>query len=125
MGRINKQSEYLEQVAIFQWRDMNLKKYPELELLHSNLNGVKLTIGQAVKAKRAGALKSLPDLFLPVRKGGYGGYSGLYIELKASGGKPTKQQIEMLEKLELQGFRTMWCEGAKEAIYNIVTYMQL
>jgi len=47
-------SEYQEQCAIFDFVQIMITtgQYPELRLLNGSLNGVKLSIGQAVKAKK-------------------------------------------------------------------------
>lgn len=58
-------------------------KYPELWLLNGSLNGVRLSIGQAVKAKRCGEKRGFPDIFLPVARKGF---HGLAIELKKKKG---------------------------------------
>ena len=76
--RMLQRSEYLDQCAVFQWAQLNLRRFPELELLQGSLNGVRLNIGQAVKAKSAGLNAGWPDLFLPVARHGY---HGLFIEL--------------------------------------------
>lgn len=43
-------------------------KYPNLDMLHCSLNGVKLSGTQAKIAKGQGMLSGVPDLFLPVPK---------------------------------------------------------
>jgi hypothetical protein len=113
--------EYEEQVIIFEWASMMSIQRPELKLLHASLNGVRLTIGQATKAKRAGMKKGYPDIFLPVKRGIY---SGLYIELKKVGGKkPGPEQEKWLEALSEQGFDTYCCKGSKAAIATIESYL--
>lgn len=47
-------SEHDEQTAVFQWAMIKSNRYPELELLQGSLNGVRLPVGLAVKAKKAG-----------------------------------------------------------------------
>ena len=44
--------EYLHQVALFQWASLQSCTIPELRLLNASLNGLRLPIGLAVKAKR-------------------------------------------------------------------------
>ena len=46
-------SEHDQQCSIFRWADLMLWKFPELKWLRGSMNGVRLTIGQAVKAKKA------------------------------------------------------------------------
>lgn len=49
-----KLSEHQEQCIIFEWAKIMSSQYPELKLLNASLNGVRLSIGQATKAKRSG-----------------------------------------------------------------------
>jgi len=114
-------SEHDEQVAIFQWAGFNLHRFPELELLQGSLNGVRLTIGQATKAKRAGLKSGFPDISLPVARGIY---HGLFIELKKRGKTyPTKKQYEIMDKLNAQGYRAIWGRGSDFAIAQIELYL--
>jgi len=109
------------QRSIFLWANIEAKHYPELELLNASLNGVRLTIGQAKKAKNSGMRKGYPDLFLPVARGGY---HGLYVELKRKkGGKVSDAQMWWLERLELQGYFSAVCRGYDEAVETIINYL--
>jgi hypothetical protein len=125
-------SEYEEQVAVFEWAAMAAKTtYPELEMLIGSLNGVRISIGAAVKAKRAGLKDGYPDLSLDCRRStGLGPprefYGGLRIELKRIGnGKITPRQVWWLDRLREQGFRAVVCWGADEAINEIESYLEL
>jgi hypothetical protein len=121
----NKQTDPLEwehQASIFEWAAVSLRKYPKLKLLNGSLNGVRLTIGQAVKAKRAGMKKGYPDIFLPVARGGY---YGLYIELKREfSGSTTREQKEWLADLAAEGHYTTVCKGSDAAIKTIIDYLE-
>ena len=117
-------SEFDEQVVIFQWRDLHVKKYPDLELLEGSMNGVKLPIGLAVKAKKQGMLKGSPDLRLPViRNHGGEEFVGLSIELKYGKNKPTLEQLHVLGLLQKQRRLAVVCWGAAEAIQTIIDYL--
>lgn len=111
-----------EQAAIFQWRDLNLNKYPELHLLEGSMNGVKLPIGLAVKAKAAGMRKGKPDIELPVSRGRY---HGLFIELKFGRNSPTREQVEYMGRLGDEGNLCVVCYGAKAAVDSIISYLKL
>ena len=113
-------SEYNEQVVIFQWAKMSEARYPDLWLLNSSLNGVRLKIGQAVKAKRGGMKRGFPDISLPVPRGTF---HGLYIELKDLKGYVRKEQKEWLHKLRVQGYCCGVCKGSREAIDFIKEYL--
>jgi hypothetical protein len=121
--KLPKPSEYQEQAKIFKWAALNEKIWPALRLLNASLNGVRLTIGQAKKAKAAGMKKGFPDLFLPVPRGIY---HGLFIELKRVGGpKPTKYQRQWLEDLVSEGYDCYCCRGSDAAIATIKSYLKL
>ena len=113
--------ESQEQQAIFKWVKYNLSKYPELALLHSSQNGVRFTSPMAAKrAKDEGLLPGLPDIHLPVPKGGY---ASLYIELKAPKGRLQENQKEVLALLSNYGNYSVVCYGAQAAIECIKNYM--
>jgi hypothetical protein len=115
--------EWREQAAIFKWAQIHDHEFPELKLLNGSLNGVRLSIGQATKAKRTGMKKGYPDIFLPIRRGIY---PGLFIELKKKNGwipKEGDDQHWWLTQLANQGFSCHVCRGADAAIATIKTYL--
>ena len=113
--------EAFEQELIFKWRDENKIKYPELALLHSSGNGLRLTPGQAVKTKKQGLTKGVPDIMLPVPKNNH---HGLFIELKRiKGGKVSPEQEMFLKALEKQGYMSVICHGHLQAIETIKDYL--
>ena len=115
--------EFEHQHMIFQFASLMSNKYPELRLLNSSLNGVRLTPGQAVKAKKAGMKKGFPDIFLPVARSGF---HGLFIELKReSHGVATQEQKKWLSELEKQGYRACICKGHAVAEKLILEYLDV
>lgn len=116
-------SEYQEQCDLFEWAELNLKKQPCLKYMFATMNGVKLSIGQASKAKKSGNKRGVPDIILPFPSKHY---HGLFIELKRSkGGVVSKEQKEFLEYLNSVGYLAVVCRGAKEAIECIVEYLSV
>ena len=114
-------SEYEEQCSIFEWAAIKKIERPELRLLNSSLNGVRLSIGAAKKAKRAGMKAGFPDIFLPVARGEH---YGLFIELKRVGGpKPKPEQEQWLKWLSAEGYDCYCCKGAEAAIRIILGYL--
>ena len=123
-----------DQAALFRWADMKVQigEYRELALLNGSLNGVRLNIGQAVKAKKQGMKKGFPDLFLPVPRGKY---HGLFIELKIKPyrnhkgkmvyPKVSKEQKWWLEGLEYHGYHAAICYGFDAAVEEILSYLGL
>lgn len=115
-------AESWEQTCIFTFAQRNEHIYPELKYMTGSLNGVKLSIGAAKKAKAQGLKKGFPDIFLPVKRNGY---SGLFIELKRlKGSYATPEQKEFLKFLNEQGFKAVVCKGHKAAIEEIENYLK-
>ena len=115
-------TEYSEQCALMQWAELESKKFPVLSLLFASQNGLRLPIGLAVKAKKAGMRKGVPDLFLPVARGKY---HGLFVELKRIRSyKVSDEQGEWIERLWGEGYHAVVCCGWKEASECIVRYLK-
>jgi hypothetical protein len=88
----------------------------------ASLGGLRLPMGLAVKAKKLGYRKGFPDLEFPEPRGCF---HGLYIELKADEGKPRADQLRVVEKLNLRGYRAVFCYGFEEARKEIDSYLSL
>lgn len=120
---MRRQDEHHAQVALFQWAALESRRWPELEDMFATLNGLRLTIGQAVKAKAAGMTKGIADIWLPVPRGDY---HGLVIELKkAKGGKKSDEQVKRIARLVSRGYFACFCAGFDEARETIENYMLL
>lgn len=127
-------SEQEEQEAIFAWarNPLVLRGQPDLAMLISTQPGMRVSIGTAVKAKRAGMPKGFPDLFLAVPRGrgllapgGLSRYCGLFIELKRRlGGVLSAEQKEWAVRLGAQGYAVRRCDGASAAIKVIEAYLE-
>ena len=85
-------------------------------------NEAKRSKAAGARAKRMGLKVGVSDLFLAVPAGGF---SGLWIELKAPAtaghraGKPTQAQLDWLDRMAAAGYCTCLCWGwmaAKSAI---------
>lgn len=122
-------SEFDHQAELFEWarNPFTLKKYPMLELMFAINNGLKLSIGQAVKAKRAGTNKGTPDIFLPFPRFSTKtspAFYGLFIEMKKDGGRLSDEQLKKIKRLTFYGYRCRVCFSAKEAIDVIEEYLK-
>ena len=115
----NAQPEAAEQENVIKWARDNEKTYPFLWMLHSSLNGVKLSKMQAGKAKASGMLSGVPDLFLPVPRGSF---CGLYIEMKSATGRIMPSQSRYLSAVSDFGYSAVVCYSANEAIEKIKEY---
>lgn len=114
-------SEAQEQIALIQWARLQSGKYPELALLYHIPNGGSRHPAEAARLKQQGVKAGVPDLCLPVARGGY---NGLYIELKAGRNKPTPSQKEWLGWLNQQGYRAVVCWGWQAAKDEIMAYLE-
>lgn len=115
-------NEHEHQKALFKWVKFAACKMPELDLLYAIPNGGARHIRVAAKLKAEGVSRGVPDICLPVARGGF---HGLYIELKkpkcskSPAGRVTKEQAQWIEDLTKQGYLAQVCvgwEAAKQAI---------
>lgn len=127
MKKNNYPLESEEQEKVFSWVNSNKKKYPELALCHASLNGVKLSPGAAVKAKKQGMVAGVPDILLPIKEPNdmtLTPYSGLFIEMKRQKKSIiSSEQKIFMAALENQGYKCQVCYGADEAIQTIKDYL--
>lgn len=117
-----RQTEHDEQVALFNMAWANRQQYPEARLMFAIPNGGHRHKAVAAKLRAEGVKPGIPDLFLPVARGGY---HGLFIEMKAKGGRLRTAQIEMIAALQTQGYHVEVCYGWQEAWEVIVFYLRL
>lgn len=111
-----------EQIMLFEWAALREGRWPELRLMYHVPNEGKRGMAAAMLQKRMGLKSGVPDICLPVARGGY---HGMYIELKrAHGGRLTQSQREWLEALNGQGYRAVRCDGWSEAVQAIELYMR-
>ena len=116
------QTENQEQAALFEWAALMERKYPELRLLHSIPNGGYRPPKTAAILKATGVKAGVPDICLPVARGGY---HGLYIELKRlNGGYLSSAQAIWLNNLAKQGYRAVCCKGFEAARDELLTYLK-
>lgn len=109
-----------EQMILFRWAAMQSGKFPELELLYHIPNGGKRNKAEAARFKAMGVKSGVPDLHLPVARGGY---HSLYIELKAANGRVSENQSEWLSALNQQGNKAVVCYGWEQAAQAIKDYL--
>lgn len=114
-------SEHTEQVALFQWAAVFTYKYSVLGKLFAIPNGGQRHKAVAAKLKAEGVKAGVPDICLPVARGGY---HALYIELKVGKNKPTKDQERWLQGLNNEGNKAVWCTGWDAARKIIINYLE-
>lgn len=120
-------SEHEEQVALFLWAEDNflwaednVERLPQLSLMFAIPNGGQRHAAVAGKLKAEGVRAGVPDIFLayPNR-----GMTGLFIELKVKGNKPSNSQQLWLQRLGNAGCAVALCYGADEAITILEEYI--
>lgn len=121
-------SEHDEQVALFEWAAFAASKHPELELLYAIPNGGERSKATAGKLKAAGVKAGVPDVCLPVPRGGYG---ACYIELKRPsqpgrprGSETARQRTWRLALLQA-GNDSQVCTGWTQARDALLLYLAL
>ena len=114
-------NEHAEQCCLMQWVRAQSGVYPALKLMYAIPNGSLRHPAIAAKLKAEGVQPGVPDLCLPVARGGY---HGLYIELKRrKGGVVSEHQRHWLEYLRKQGYRAEVCEGWERARNVLMDYL--
>lgn len=117
---MSRQYEAAEQSTLIDWSLCCRGKYPELNLLFHIPNGGSRNKREAANLKRQGVKADVPDLFLPVARGGY---HGLFIEMKYGKNKPTDAQREWSAALNEQGYMAVVCYGFEDARDTIEKYL--
>lgn len=115
-------SEEEEQATVMEWATLMRNQRPELDLLHHIPNGEYRHPAVAKRLKRLGVKAGVPDLFLPVARGGA---HGLWIEMKKrKNGRVSPEQKEWLSALEQQGYVCVVAHGSDEACDAIWNYLE-
>lgn len=114
-------SEHELQVAIVTRSLILAERHPEILLLHAVPNGDFRGWGVGTKLKAEGVIPGVPDLFMPVPKGGF---HGLYLELKRKGGKVRDEQWEFMEAVHEQGYFVRIANHLQTALEIIENYLE-
>lgn len=87
----------------------------------AHLAGTKLQRQRKMAVMKAEGLKvGTPDLFLAIPVGEFG---GLWIEMKSEKGKPSENQLIMIDRLSKIGYKCEICYGWVEAKEAIESYL--
>ena len=108
-------------------------QYPNI-IFNTDLSGIKLSMGAAVKAAKLRSNKGFPDIVIYEKKGGFG---ACFIELKRTGEKLFKkdgktyktehleEQANMIIKLVNNGYYANFAIGFEDAKKQIDEYLAL
>lgn len=114
-------TETQEQIALLDWAAVMQGRYKELALLFHIPNEGKRSYRVGVELRLMGLKRGVPDLFLPVARGGY---YGLFVEMKSAKGKPTSEQRRWLQELQAQGYAAIVAHGWQQAAEYIEAYLK-
>ena len=110
-----------EQTILFRWARFQSGKYPELDKMFHIPNGGKRNAREGARFKMMGVKAGVPDIFLPAARGGY---HGLFVEMKADGGRTSKAQDSYISALKEQGYCVKVCFGWEKAAEEILKYLE-
>lgn len=122
----NLHSEEGHQRCLFDWVDLQIKRYPQLALLFAIPNGGYRHKTTAAVLKATGAKPGVPDLLLAWPAGGF---HGLFIEMKRpkKGSSPagvlSPEQKDWIERLRKAGYRVEVCYGFDQARQTLLEYI--
>ncbi len=114
--------EGLEQAALMSEIEV---RYPKVfEMLYHVPNGGHRHKSVALKLKQQGAKAGIPDLVLPMARGGF---FGLYIEFKATvePAPVSPSQAACIRRLNDNGYLAVVCRGHFDAMEQIRAYLRL
>lgn len=114
--------EHAEQVTLVEWAQLHTAVRPELDLLFAIPNGGHRHRRTAARLKAEGTRAGVPDMFLPVASHGY---HGLFIEMKAPDGRERPAQKWWRQRLTAQGYQSIVCVGAGQAIAVLGQYLSI
>lgn len=110
-------SEHDLQSSVFHWVEMNKARLPELANYFAIPNGGKRPIRTAIKMKKEGQQKGVPDTFLAIPSLYH---HGLFIEHKWGKGVLSEEQKTWKSKLQNYGYLYLVSRSPEES-QNILT----
>ena len=114
-------SEHDLQVSVFDWVERHKASLPELANYFAIPNGGKRPIGTAVKMKKEGQQKGVPDTFLAIPTLYY---HGLFIEHKWGSGQLSEPQKTWKSKLENYGYLYIVSRSPEESQDILTSYIR-
>jgi hypothetical protein len=129
-----KVNEHTEEKQLTRWVLARAGLVRELELLFAIPNGGRRDSKERVlrngtiihyspagrRLREEGVLPGVPDRFLPLARNGF---NGLFIEMKAKGGKCSPEQLTIHMRLRQENFCVCVCYGWEEAARVLENYI--
>ena len=110
-------SEHALQVHCLRWLHFT---YPQV-LCYAIPNGTYKSHSAATAMKMEGLTSGIPDLHIPIARGGY---HSLYIEMKnGKAGRLSDTQKEMIPRLQCYGNKVVVCRSLNDFIREVETYL--
>jgi len=111
-----------EQTALM--REIELRYPDAFALMYHVPNGGHRHKAVAAKLKGQGVKAGVPDLVLPMARGGF---FGLYIEFKATidPAPVSTSQHAYIDRLNLQGYLAIVCRGHFDAVEQLRAYLRM
>jgi len=112
-----------EQAALM--RELELRYPAVFDLIYHVPNGGHRVKAVAAKLKAQGVKAGIPDLVLPMARGGF---FGLYVEFKATPPNDaaiSASQHERIRKLNEQGYLAVVCRGHFDTVEQIRAYLRM
>lgn len=117
--------EAVHQETLIRTATLHEKQYPALKHLFAVPNGGFRHKATAAAMQRGGVRRGVPDLVLPIARGGY---TSWWCELKRFGGVPSDlsdEQKEWLAFLKSEGACAEWHAGWEAAWTSLLWYLNL
>lgn len=114
------EKELMEMQTLFDWALLWENAHPELWHMYHVTNEGKRNPRTGAALKRGGLKKGVPDVWLPVPCGKWG---GLVIEMKVDRNRVTEAQQEWLEKQAKRGWKAYACWGFEAAAKVVAEYL--
>ena len=114
-----KRNEEDEQSTLFQYA--SYQNEIEWSLLFSIPNGGYRKLKTGIMLKKTGLKPGIPDIMLPVARGGF---MGMFIEMKSEKGVVQKNQKAWHILLRAQGYKVDVCRGCSQAVRVIREYLK-
>lgn len=113
-----RQLEHKLQCACVRWLRL---KYPNV-LGFAIPNGGARSALTGAMLKAEGVVAGVPDLMIAVPKGGH---AGLFVEMKVKPNRPSREQKEIISKLEDAGYKVAICYAFEEFVKIVTEYLAL
>ena len=110
------------QSDLFQFYAIAESRIPELRWAFHTPNGGHRHLGVAMKLKRMGVRRGVPDVLIPVSNGVF---TGLAIELKHKRNRQTAEQTSWLAHLRSQNWQVEVCYGWERAAIITLHYFSV